>query len=183
MARIYFFEQDREAFTHAQDRALALNPRNAYAMALAGILLVHADELERGVALADRAMALNPDHPGWYHIARANRDYAVGDYEGALGAAKRINMPDHVLAHLLVALAAGQLGRTGDATAALDAVFRLAPPFADEAAVVERLQRWKWNPAHVDRMLDGYRKAAALRAVAFGARGGSRRERPRGTGA
>jgi adenylate cyclase len=166
LATVYFFEQDREGFTHAQDRALALNPRNANAMALAGILLVHADELDRGVALADRAMALNPDHPGWYHFARANRDYAAGDDEGVLRAAKRINMPDHVWAHLLVALAAGQLGRTGDATAALDAVFRLAPAFAEEAAVVERSQRWKWNPAHVDRMLDGYRKATALRAAA-----------------
>jgi adenylate cyclase len=170
LATTYFFEHDREAFAHALDRALALNPRNANAMALAGILLVHADELERGVALTDRAMALNPDHPGWYYMARANRDYASGDDEGALGAAKRINMPDHVWAHFLVALAAGQLGRTADATAALDAVFRLAPPFADEATAVERSQRWKWNPAHVDRMLDGYRKATALRLSALAAR-------------
>jgi TolB-like protein/Tfp pilus assembly protein PilF len=170
LATVYFFEHDREAFTHAQDRALALNPRNANAMAMAGILLVHADELDRGVALTGRAMALNPDHPGWYHMARANRDYAVGDYENALHAAKRINMPDHVWAHFLVGLAAGQLGRSGDATAALEAVFRLAPSFADEAAVVERSQRWKWKPAHIDRMLEGYRKAMALRASALAAR-------------
>jgi TolB-like protein/predicted Zn-dependent protease len=170
LATVYFFEHDREAFTHALDRALALNPRNANAMAMAGVLLVHADELDRGAALTERAMALNPDHPGWYHMARANRDYAEGDDENALRAAKRINMPDHVWAHFLVALAAGQLGRTGDATTALEAVFRLAPPFADEAVVVDRSQRWKWNAAHVDRMLDGYRKATALRATALALR-------------
>ena len=115
LATVYFFEHDREGFTHAIDRVLALNRRNANAMALAGILLVHGDELDRGLALTERAIALNPDHPGWYHIARATRDYVSGDDEGALRAAKRINMPDHVWAHVLVALSAGQLGRAADA--------------------------------------------------------------------
>ena len=86
-----------------------------------------------------------------------------GDDEGALRAAKRINMPDHVWAHVLVALSAGQLGRAADATAALDAVYRVAPAFADESTVAEQARRWKWNEAHVARMLDGYRKAVALR--------------------
>ena len=133
-------------------------------MALAGILLVHADELDRGLGLADRAIALNPAHPGWYHIARATRDYVVGDDEGALRAAKRINMPDHVWSHVLVALSAAQLGRTADATAALDAVYRLAPGFAEESTVAEQARQWKWNETHVERLLDGYRKAVALRA-------------------
>ena len=164
LATVYFFEQDREGFTHAIDRVLALNQRNANAMALAGILLVHADELDRGMALTDRALALNPAHPGWYYIARANRHYVAGDDEGALRAAKRINMPDHVWSHVLVALSAGQLGRAADATAALDAVYRLAPTFADESTVAEQARHWKWNDAHIERMLEGYRKAVALRA-------------------
>ena len=166
LATVYFFEHDREGFSHAIDRVLALNPRNANAMALAGILLVHADELDRGLALTDRAIALNPDHPGWYHIARATRDYAIGDDEGALRAAKRINMPDHVWAHIQVAVAAGQLGRAADAATALDAVSRVAPAFAEESTVAEQARRWKWNDAHVTRMLDGYRKAVALTAEA-----------------
>jgi TolB-like protein/Tfp pilus assembly protein PilF len=164
LATIYFLEHDREGFSHAIDRVLALNPRNATAMAHAGILLVHADHLERGTALTDQAIALNPDHPGWYHMARATRDYVEGDDEGAMRAAKRINMPDHVWSHFLVAVSAGQLGRAAEAAAALDAVYRVAPPFADESTVAEQIRRWKWNAAHAERVLDGYRKATALRA-------------------
>jgi hypothetical protein len=102
-------------------------------------------------------------------MARATRDYVSGDDEGALRAAKRINMPDHVWAHILVALSAGQSGRAADASAALDAVYRVAPAFANESTVTEQARSWKWNEAHVARMLDGYRKATALhRASAAG---------------
>jgi TolB-like protein/Tfp pilus assembly protein PilF len=167
-AFLSFFERDRDAFAHAVDRVLTLNPRNANATALMGILLIHTGEFERGSALADRAMALNPDHPGWYHIAHANRDYALANDEGALRAAKRINMPKHVWAHVQVAIAAGQLGRAADAAAALDALFSIAPDFADEATIDEMRRRWKWRQEDADRMLDGYRKAVALRNAAHG---------------
>ncbi len=102
-----FFARDRDGFAHAVDRVLTLNPRNANATALMGTLLVHAGDYERGTALVERAMSINPEHPGWYHFAICNRDYALGDYESALRAAKRINMPQHLWSHVQVALAAG----------------------------------------------------------------------------
>ncbi len=165
LAFCYFFEHDREGFAHAVDRVLTLNPRNANAVAFMGTLLVHAGDLERGAALANRAMSINPDHPGWYHFAIANHDYAVDDYEGALRAAKRINMPKHLWAYAQIAMAAGKLGRAADATSALDTVFTLAPPFADEEVFGESMRRWKWNEADRESSLDGYRKAVALRTA------------------
>jgi TolB-like protein len=162
-----FFERDRERFAQAMERTLALNPQNASVMALAGILLVHAGDLDRGCALADRAMVLNSDHPGWYHLARAHRDYAVADDEGALREARRLDLPELVWAELLAAMAAGQLGRAVEATAALAAVLALAPSFADEEVVREASRRWKWNDADTERQVDGYRKAMALREAAL----------------
>jgi adenylate cyclase len=159
-----FFARDRDAFMHAVDRVLTLNPRNANGLALMGILLVHAGEYDRGTALAARAMAINPDHPGWYHFAACNRDYALGDDEGALRTVKRINMPQHLWVHVQVASAAGQLGRWTEAVSATDAVLALSPRFADEAAVREQVSRWKWQEADAERTLDGFRKAMALRA-------------------
>ena len=163
LAFAQFFEQDREGFAHAVDRVLSLNPRNANAMALMGILCVHAGELDRGCALADRAIAINPDHPGWYHIARGSRDYASGEFEAALRSAKRINMPQHLWAHALVAMSAAQLGRAAEATAALDTLLTLEPAFADEQAMVAAARRWKWIWRTRSGMVDGYRKAMALR--------------------
>ena len=60
-------------------------------------------------------------------------------------------------------MAAGKLGRAADATSALDTVFTLAPPFADEEVFGESMRRWKWNEADRESSLDGYRKAVALR--------------------
>jgi len=170
LAFTLFFEQDREGFAHAVDRVLALNPRNANATALLGILFVHAGELERGCALADRAIAINPDHPGWYHIARASADYASGRFETALRSAKRINMPQHLWAHALVAMASAQLGRTADALAALETLLTLEPAFADEAVMAAAARRWKWLPEQAEQMVDGYRKAMALRREAASTR-------------
>ena len=170
LAFTLFFEQDREGFAHAVDRVLALNPRNANATALMGILFVHAGELERGGALADRAIAINPDHPGWYHIARASADYALGRFESALRFAKRINMPQHLWAHALVAMASAQLGRTAEALAALETLLALEPGFADEAVMAAAARRWKWLPEQAEQMVDGYRQAMALRREAALAR-------------
>jgi len=170
LAFTLFFEQDREGFAHAADRVLALNPRNANAMALLGILFVHAGDLERGCALADRASAINPDHPGWYHIARASADYASGEFESALRFGKRINMPQHLWAHALVAMASAQLGRTAEALAALETLLGLEPAFADEAAMAAAARRWKWLPEQSEQMVDGYRKAMVLRREAARAR-------------
>jgi serine/threonine-protein kinase len=170
LAFTLFFEQDREGFAHAVDRVLALNPRNANATALMGILFVHAGELERGCALADRAIAINPDHPGWYHIAGASADYASGRFESALRSAKRINMPQHLWAHALVAMASAQLGRTAEALAALETLLALEPGFADEAVMAAAARRWKWLPEQAEQMVDGYRKAMALRREAANTR-------------
>jgi TolB-like protein len=170
LAFTLFFEQDREGFAHAVDRVLALNPRNANAVALLGILFVHTGELERGCALADRAITINPDHPGWYHIARASADYAAGQFESALRAAKRINMPQHLWAHALVAMASAQVGRTAEALAALETLLVLEPGFAEEAVMAAAARRWKWLPEQAAQMVDGYRKAMALRRDVAGAR-------------
>jgi TolB-like protein len=168
LAFTLFFEQDREGFAHAADRVRALNPRNANATALMGILFVHAGELERGCALAERAIAINPDHPGWYHIARASADYASGQFESALRSAKRINMSQHLWAHALVAMASAQLGRRADALAALETLLGLEPAFVDEAAMAAAARRWKWLPEQAEQMVAGYRKAMAIRRDATG---------------
>lgn len=163
LALAYFFERDAEGFAHAAERAIALNPRNANTLAWIGVLTVHAGELDRGCTLVERAMALNPDHPGWYHIAMSNRHLVRGEHAEALRAAKRINMPQHVWAHVVVAIAAGELGRMAEAAAAVDAVEQLAPAMADPAVVAEATRNWKWDDAAAGQMLVGYRKAVALR--------------------
>jgi TolB-like protein/Tfp pilus assembly protein PilF len=177
LALAYFFERDAEGFAHASERAIALNPRNANTLAWIGVETVHAGDLDRGCALVERAMTLNPDHPGWYHIAMCNRHLVRGEHAEALRAAKRINMPQHIGAHLSIAIAAGELGRATEAASAVEAIERLAPVMADPAVVAEFTRRFKWDEAVADQMAAGYQKAVALRE------GSSGRSRPPSSGA
>ncbi len=87
----------------------------------------HAGEYDRGCALTERAMAINPGHPGWLHFAVFNRHFARGEYADALNAARRVNIPEFMWMHFAIAAAAGHLGRAADGRPAADAMMRIAP--------------------------------------------------------
>jgi TolB-like protein/Tfp pilus assembly protein PilF len=160
LATTYFFAHDRDAFFHALERAIALNPRNTDTVAWMGSLLTHMGEYERGCEITRRAISLNPHHPGWYYFAFFHLHYAKGEFTEALAVAKKINMPEHVWAPFALAIAAGQLGHRDEAAAALAAFGALAPDLArDEAALRAASGRWKWTAADVERNLEGFRKA------------------------
>ena len=42
----------------------------------------------------DKAVKLNPYHPGWLHYPFVICDYAEGDYKSALAELQKIDMPD-----------------------------------------------------------------------------------------
>ena len=60
-----------------------------------GGMLACAGDWERGCAVAERAMQLNPHHPGWYWWVDFYNAYRQRDYRGALGFALKINLPGH----------------------------------------------------------------------------------------
>ena len=59
-----------------------------------GLMLAYMGEWDRGCALAERAMELNPHYPGKYGYPLVYNLYRKGDYKGALSEALRLNMPD-----------------------------------------------------------------------------------------
>jgi tetratricopeptide (TPR) repeat protein len=65
LAEVHYFRQDLGAFNAAAERAIALNPRDSDAMAMIGIMMGYGGDWARSVELTTRAMALNPNHPGW----------------------------------------------------------------------------------------------------------------------
>ena len=162
-----FFEHDRDGFVDAADRAMALNPRNTSTAAMLGSLFAHMGQHERGLQITARAMDLNPQHPRWYHFTYFVTHYDRGQYADALRAARKVNLPAHLWSHWAIAVSCGQLGRADEARTALEALFALAPQFADadEAAVLAAARQWKWSDAVVEHGLEGFRKARALVAA------------------
>jgi serine/threonine protein kinase/Tfp pilus assembly protein PilF len=94
LAEAHFFARDYTAFRDAAERAMALNPRNSHTRAYLGLLIAFSGEWDRGLALVQRAMALNPQLPDWCYLPFFYNHYRKGEYETALQVVKRINMPE-----------------------------------------------------------------------------------------
>ena len=156
LASAQFFRRELEAFRNSADRAVALNPMDGFTTAYLGFLIAYAGDWERGCALVEKARGLNPHHPGWYWFPSFFDAYRKGDYRGALGFALKANMPGFWRTHLALAAAYGQLGERDAADESVRELLALRPDFPSVAH--EELGKW-WDPALVEHILDGLRKA------------------------
>jgi len=115
LAEVYYFRQNLGAFRASAERAIALNPYDSDSMAMIGILMSYGGDWERGVELSQRAMALNPNHPGWYRFGIVFNQLRLGEYQAALETAQRINLPQYFADPYVRALAHAYLGHTREA--------------------------------------------------------------------
>ena len=156
LAYALFFLNEFPAFRNAAERVLVLNPLDGSTAQLMGLCLSYSGEWERGCALVQRAMQLNPSHPGkfWYPIAV--NAYRKREYLDARNFALRINMPGIFYTPLLVAAAQGQLGDSDAAGKALRELLTLRPEYGEVAR--EDLGKW-FDAELVEHYVDGLRKA------------------------
>jgi TolB-like protein/serine/threonine protein kinase/cytochrome c-type biogenesis protein CcmH/NrfG len=156
LACALFFQKDLLGFREAAERTLELNRMDASVAALIGNLIAYAGEWERGCAVVESAMRLNPDHPGWYWFVKFNNAYRQNDYRAALGFALKINLPGNFYTHAVTAAAYGQLGMLEAARKSVNELLVIRPDFAEAAR--EEFGRWN-DEAFVEHILDGLRKA------------------------
>ncbi len=156
LAWALFFRRDYAAFRAAAEQALAFNPLSSPTLAGLGTLTAYSGEWERGCALVERAVQLNPRHPGWYRFALFANAYRQRDYRGAVDIALKLNLPDFFVTHEVLAAAYGQLGEREAAAKALKELLRLRPDYAETGR--EKLAKWL-GPELVEHWMDGLRKA------------------------
>jgi adenylate cyclase len=157
LARSHFFHRYSEQFFFEAERAVALNPNNADILATAGLFVAHAGDWQRGLALVEQAMALNPSYPLWYHSAFIGDHYAKREYDAALARARQMSMPGFYWTHLFFACIYGQLGDQEAAKAAVAELLAVYPTYAEEA--YENLRKWYHSEDHIAHIIDGLRKA------------------------
>jgi hypothetical protein len=159
LAALHFFSRDFTSFRETAERAMSLNPRDGTTLAYMAIMMAFSGDWERGVALTQRAMDLNRHHPGWYHNIFFHHHYRKGEYEAALKAAKKVNMPEYHWLHLMTAAACGMLGRHDESRAAIESLRKYNPAFLDLANAREELGRWDPDEDEVERFMHGLQKA------------------------
>jgi adenylate cyclase len=155
LAHVHFFSGDVDAFVVQAERLILLHPYSGDALSAMAIALTGAGQVERGVELARRAIDLNPNHPGYFHVPLFYAHYLKGEFNEALERAVKIDMPQFWWTHVLLAAAYGSLGRRDEARAALDNLLAMKP--AGKAIALLRL-RWLYEPLRT-AMFDGLRKA------------------------
>ncbi|MEM8811915.1 MAG: hypothetical protein AAGF59_04795 [Pseudomonadota bacterium] len=105
-------DPDFEAFTQYGRKDLALRPNNPFTLANFGLrLAANTGAWEEGLAYYERALALNPDPPGWYFYVPAYYAVLRRDDQAVYRAASRLPSLQSANAGILKAIGAYRSGR------------------------------------------------------------------------
>ena len=113
---------------------------------------------ERGIVLVRKAIALDPFHPTWFDFTIARYHFDRGDYEEALAAARKVDLPGHFWLPVFLAAIYAELGRQSDARSALEELLRLYPGFAIDK-LIEEARKWNATDDYIRNMVAALRKA------------------------
>ena len=156
-SNLLFTSGDIAGFKSAGDAALALNPNSSTVLSHYGMRLAFSGSWEEGLALVDKAKALNPIHPQWYFFPEVFYHYQREEYETALTVLDKINMPDFFWVQLLQAASHGQLGNTKQAQLAIQELIRRKSDFPEAASDIIKI--WQLGEELSLHVENGLRKA------------------------
>jgi tetratricopeptide (TPR) repeat protein len=140
------------AKTHFE-RALALNPNDAYLLADVAHFWCHLGRAEEAIEILKKAMLLNPNYPDWYSRSLAFALFTAGQYDEALQVLEKTPSP---WSRRLLSATYAQAGRLEQARAAAKEYSAANPNFS--------IKRWAElepyeNPADLKHYVQGLRKA------------------------
>ncbi len=174
MALVHVFRKEYAQARRHQQKAVALNPNDADALAKMSYPVSLLGEHQEAIELGEKAVRLNPYYPVWYLTFLGGNYYAAQRYEDAVAAfeGSRNSNPDDAA---WLAASYAQFGQLDKARTVMAEFLELAgtdPWWAKapkSAAIVERdptgLLRYiiymypYQNPSDLDHVLDGLRKA------------------------
>jgi TolB-like protein len=157
LAEVHFHRHELDAFFAKAEQAIAFNPNDAEILAAAGSFLTNIGD-ERGIAFVRKATKLDPFLPTIYNFPIALYHFERGEYQDALVAATKIDIPGNFWSHLYLAGIYAELGRQSEAGSALKELLRLYPGFTTEKWV-EDAQKWNFRGDTIRRWVAALRKA------------------------
>ncbi|MEX2741128.1 adenylate cyclase [Rhizobium mongolense] len=153
-----FFNRELAEAMRIGEQALATNPNDTELMGEFGTRLAMGGQWERGAALLDRAIALNPGGGGYYHGTRALAAYMLRDYPTAVSEIERADLQKFPLYHAVAAVIYAEVGMMDDARREGEAFVRMRPDFLPN--IVAELEMRNLQPADTARLIAGLRKAS-----------------------
>lgn len=157
LAISYFHRRRFVDFRASVKRALALNPGHSDMLAMFGACYGVLAEWDEAIALLDRAVALNPLHPGWYRIPKAMFLAITKDPIDAIAEMEKSPMPEYYAFHFMLLWFHVE---AGDMPSALLEKGRLLAVAPDAEKLIRRhFDTWCLNDQIAGRMISAFRKA------------------------
>lgn len=149
--------EDAAVFRNFAERAIELNPNDAFVLADLGTWIAYTGDYERGKELVSRGKLLNPNHQSWWDWIWVLHHYREGEYDDARDVALKINLPNNFIIQAALTASYGMLGEVDKAQEALQQVLASRPTFADDPREPYRVRGIE--PALIDDLMEGLRRA------------------------
>lgn len=158
LGQAYLWKRQHEQAIVEGERAIALNPNDAWSYFWLAETLTFSGKPEEALRMAEKAMRLDPRNRDM-HLLQVGRAYhGMGQYEEAITALKRVlaRYPNHVGARVRLAISYSEIGREGKAQAEVAEILRLSPDYSLESL----RQRFPYkDQARLERQLTALSKA------------------------
>jgi Tfp pilus assembly protein PilF len=126
-------ERDAATVEYSAERILELNPNVPFMVGSAGFFLCLAGCYDRGMALFEKSVDLNPLFPSWLHAGPFFYHLKKGDLERALLHARQFALPDFFWGEIMRATALNLIGYAVEADASARRLRELKPDFPQKA--------------------------------------------------
>ncbi len=149
--------RDLTEFKSFAERAIELNPNDAFVLADLGTWMGYAGQWELAKRRVSRSMQLNPRHQSWmwqtWHL-----DYFLkGQYAQSRDMALKMNLPDNYMVQASLTAAYAMNGEQEKARATLAHLLELRPDYPDDPRAPFRA---RGMPAElVEGLMEGLRRA------------------------
>jgi tetratricopeptide (TPR) repeat protein len=129
---------DADSFQEEADIALSLNPSSPYTVGAVGYMHVFRGDTDVGLPLLERAVALNPCSPAWFHAGYVINHLLLGDCERALAVTRTYHPFISFWDDVMIAALLERLNRTEEARPHIRAAVARKPDLDGRASELIR---------------------------------------------
>ena len=86
LGSLYLYQRNYQLSGHHYHEAMRLSPNDAHIAVKTGRYYAYIDKYDEALRTVERAMRLNPLHPGWYWMELGIVYYSMGEYQKAIDA-------------------------------------------------------------------------------------------------
>jgi adenylate cyclase len=160
LAYASYLAEDDDGFRQEAETSVALNPNSPYVVGSIGYFHAMRGEFDLGLPMLDRATAVNPYHPEWFHSGYVVSYLARNELEAALSELLQHRAAQSFFLPAAAAAILGRLGRTREAATHLRELEAQKPDFLPRAH--EFFRRILKVDSIIDDLVDGLRTTSMV---------------------